>query len=235
MDRRAAVTAMCRLLAPSMSATRPQLSQFLLAYMMETNFVTRSAYDIRSLGNNSHGVYPDRPSDGLFYKLRLRSFATLHSNKSGTNTNSELPVDGVSLHRYLIAGLHIRERRRCLGFLQSLTPPDCKHAAKNDYLIVRLADRDRPSDEAPTTEEVVIPPGPMRLCLRGTGFPMFQRVIWAELDNWANDWRESLDFLDRKFAFQVLVPNVYFMCMEVLLYIPPIHCLLTIRCYRSLT
>lgn len=235
MDRRAAVTAMCRLLPHFMPATIPQLSQFLLAYMMETNFVTWSAYRTRSLGNKSHGVYADRPSDGPFYKLRLRSFATLHSNKSGTNMNFKMPVDGISLHRYLIAGLHIRERRRCLGLLQSPTPPDGEHSAKNDYVIVRLVDRDQPPPEDLKKEEVIIPPGPMRLCRRGTEFAMFQRVIWAELDNWADDWRESLEFLDRKFSFQVLVPIVLFMCMEFLLCIPPRHCLLTIRCYRSLT
>lgn len=222
MDLRAVVTVMCRLLrmASSMSdesSSRTLLVFFFLAYIMETNSGFWSASSSGAGFLIRHWLVGERSSrnwyrDGLFCKLRLRSFATLDSDKSGINTQLKLPAESISLHRYLIADLRIRERRRCLGLLQSPAKDARSRLPQSDkYIIVRLLDRRKDLPDNFNKEGEATPPCPIRLCQPGIGFAMFQRLIWAELDDWVQDWRDSIEALDRKFAFRVLIPSIVFM------------------------
>lgn len=203
MDFRVAAAVMCPLLEPSgMRSHDSPLQNLLFAYIMEDKFRGRIASGADFLVEHSAGKVRNPACEGLFCRLRMRSFAA--QNRDYWITKFKEKEETLSFRRHFIDELHMRERRRCLGLLQFPAKPMSMTGEllpNNDYLIVQLVDKyDRVFIKR---EEYLAPPGPLRLCQPGTGLAMFQRVIWAEIDNWAADWRGSLDAVDKKFAFQV--------------------------------
>lgn len=201
MDFRAAAAVMCTLLEPSgMERHDSSLHNLLSDYIVEDNY--RGWFGPGASFTSKYSDYKvlNLADDGLYCKLRLRSFAAQHFR----DMKFEEEEETLSFHRYFIDELRIRERRRCLGLLQFPAKPTSMTGEllpNNDHFIVRLVDcDDRVSNKR---EEYLAPSGPIRLCQPGTGLAMFQQVIWAEIDNWAADWRRSLDAVDKKFAFQV--------------------------------
>lgn len=201
------------------------LCNLLFAYIMEDKI--RGCFESGAglLVKHSADKVQNPACEGLFCRLRLRSFAA--QKRENWIVHFEEKEETLSFHRYFIDELHMRERRRCLGLLQfpaKPTPMTGELLPNKDYSIVRLVDRYQ--QLSIKSEEYLAPSGPIRLCQPGTGLAMFQRVIWAEIDNWAADWRGSLDALDKKFAFQVWSSILLFVCMDVLLYMSLTDCLL---------
>lgn len=179
-----------------------QLHNFLVAYIMEENLGGWSSSDADLLCERSPGKVRIRQYDGMFCRLRLRSFAA--QSREDWIMSFEEKDEALSFYRYFIEELHMRERRRCLGLLQfpaKPTPMTGELLPNNDYLIVRLVDSYH--QFSIERERYLAPSDPIRLCQPGTGLAMFQRVIWAEIDDWAADWRGSLERLDKIFAYQV--------------------------------
>lgn len=137
--------------------------------------------------------------DRLFCTLRLRSFTNISEHEDCEQKVSS-SVSAISLHRYIVGGLHIRDFRRCLGLLQSDKKGDPTPELDGSYVIVRLIDQtnflfERHSEQA----------NQLQLCEPRTKIAMLQRVIWAEVGNWTKDRLGALELFEKTSEFPVRI------------------------------
>lgn len=229
MDFRAAVSVVSILLEflnkTIQSTDVSVFARFILAYAMETNFnksfsssaIFLEHLDGMRIDHFNDGNGPWQPRGTLFCQLRLNSFARLPWANGPRNTRKtpwepERPAKAISFHRYLVAGRHIREKRRCLGLLHSTNKRAPGLDSGDEYVIVRLNDGDEvlKLHGEPFAMDYVQATPSIRRCEPGAGIVMFQRVIWVEVDSWAAEWRDALELIDKTFNIPVFLPNVMF-------------------------
>lgn len=143
--------------------------------------------------------------------FRLRGFRSPNSDLTDTLKGSMAVGDG---HK-TTGDLGIREYRRSFALLCPLPPAYLdRNASNNDYLILRFQNYFQ-VDELKTRMFPGEGPGlfgkrahAIVLCGPATGLTgvtVFQRVIWTEIENWAEDWCNVLSSIDRQYApFQVI-------------------------------
>lgn len=134
---------------------------------------------------------------GTACQFHLRGFSTRKPDLHGKGIDYD--SFGIECFRYLSPDISISECRRSLALFLPSNNSGGRQLG-NVYRIVYLTDPDG-ADLDSTNLNVSV--SEIRLCRPGGGIAMLQRIIWAEIIKWTDDWRQVMDTIDSLVSFQV--------------------------------
>lgn len=156
-------------------------------------------------------VHPDRDgyvSPEVTCQVHLRGFSARQQPEIGEY--ADMDASRLQCFRHSSPDIGIREYYRSLTLLFPWKTSLEKHGG-DAYRILRLTDKLDSYVEKARAPKI-------RLCEPGIGIAIFQRIVWAEVDKWTQDWRRAMNKIDELVSSEVIAicptaPFVY--CVSI--------------------